>query len=194
MDWRIYHAFNVWASEHTGVAHATDVLMNVAIVALVVGAVALWFAARPGGSPRWKLGAASALASGALGYLVNQVIHAIHDRPRPYETHDVAWHPYASGTDASFPSDHSSAAFGIAWGVFLIDRTVGAIFLAVAAVMDVCRLTIGAHYPGDLLAGVGVGLFVAAVVVYLGRPLLAWLVRLVERLTDPLVRPLWRRG
>ena len=132
--------------------------------------------------------------SGALAFVLNQAIHALHDRARPYEAHTGVWHPYASGADASFPSDHTSAAFGIAWAVFLYDRAVGAVFLALAAFVGISRVVTGAHYPGDTLAGVGVGLVAALVVVRLGRPLLLLLVRLVERLTDPLVRPLWRRA
>jgi hypothetical protein len=30
--------------------------------------------------------------------------------------------------------------------------------------------------------------------VRLGRPVIAFLIRLVERATDPVLRPLWRRG
>ena len=193
MDYRLFHAVNDWTARHAGVGHAADVLMNIGVVALVVGAVALWFAARPGGSTRWKLAAGGALVSGAAAYAVNQAIHALHDRARPYEAHAGVWHPYAGGTDASFPSDHASAAFGIAWAVFLVDRAVGALFLAVATVVSVGRVVVGAHYPGDALAGAGVGLATAFVVVVLARRPLWALVRLVARLTDPVVRPLWER-
>lgn len=194
MDYRIFHAVNHWIAHHAGLGHAADVLMNVSLVLLVLGAIALWFAARPAGSTRWKLAAGGALVSGALAYALNQAIHAIHDRARPYEAHGGVWHPYASGTDASFPSDHASAAFGIAVAVFLYDRAVGAAFLALAVAVAVTRVVIGAHYPGDVLGGLVVGAVAAAVVVRLGRrPLLA-LVAAFERLTDPLVRPLWRRA
>ena len=161
MDWRIYHSINDWAADHTGLVHADDVLMTVAVVLLVLAAVALWVVARPDGSSKWTLAAGGALMSGALAFALNQAIHA---------------------------------AFGIAWAVFLYDRTVGAVFLAVATFVGISRVVTGAHYPGDALAGVAVGLVAALVVVRLGRPLLLLLVRLVERLTDPLVRPLWRRA
>jgi undecaprenyl-diphosphatase len=194
MDWRIYHSINDWAADNAGLVHADDVLMTVAVVLLVLAAAALWFVARPDSPSKWKLSAGGALMSGALAFVLNQVIHALHDRARPYEAHAGVWHPYASGADASFPSDHTSAAFGIAWAVFLYDRTVGAVFLALATFVGISRVVTGAHYPGDALAGVAVGLVAALVVVRLGRPLLLLLVRLVERLTDPLVRPLWRRA
>lgn len=193
MDYRIFHAVNHWTGRHAGLGHAADVLMNVSLVLLVAGAIGLWFAARPGGGTRWKLAAGAALVSGALAYALNQAIHAIHDRARPYEAHHGVWHPYASGADASFPSDHASAAFGIAVAVFLYDRAVGSVFLALAAVVAISRVVIGAHYPGDVLGGLVVGAAAAAIVVRFGRrPLLA-LVAFFERLTDPLVRPIWHR-
>jgi membrane-associated phospholipid phosphatase len=194
VDFRIYHHVNNWARDHAGFVGGLATLENALVVVIVVAALALWLAARPGGSSRWKLAAASALASGALGYLVNQVFHAVHDRARPYEAHAGVWHPDAASTDASFPSDHASAAFGIAWAVFLYDRAVGAVFLAIAVALSWLRVVIGFHYPGDVLAGAGVGLVCALVVVKLLRPLIAFLVRLVERATDPVVRPLWRRA
>lgn len=193
MDFRIYHHVNNWARAHGGFVHGLATLENALVVLIVLMAVALWFAARPGGSSKWKLAATAGLASGALAYVVNQVIHAIHDRARPYDAHAGVWHPYATSHDASFPSDHSSAAYGIAFGVLLVDRAAGAVFLVVATVLAWLRVVIGFHYPGDILAGVGVGLVCALVVVRLLRPFLLWCVRLVERATDPLLRPLWRR-
>jgi len=194
MDWSIYEAVNDWSQANGGAAHAVDVLMQALVVAIVVGAAACWFAARPGGGARWKLAAAGGLASGALAFLINQVIGALWDRPRPYEAHQGVWHPYAEGTDKSFPSDHASAAFGIAWAVFLVDRAVGSLFLAAAAVIGWSRVVVGAHYPSDVGAGVLVGLAAALLVVRLGRPLLGRLVALVARVTDPLLAPLWRRA
>ena len=193
MDWRIYHAVNSWSAAHTGVAHGVDVLMQVLVVGIVAAAVGCWFAARPGSGRRWKLAAAAGLGSGALAFALNQVVGAFWDRARPYVAHGGVWHPYAQGTDKSFPSDHASAAFGIAWGVFLVDRVVGSIFLAAAAVISWSRVVVGAHYPSDVGAGVLMGLAAALLLVRLGRPLLAWLVELASRITDPLVRPLWRR-
>lgn len=193
MDFRLYHDVNVWARHHAGLVHALSVLENALVVLIVLMAVALWFAARPGGSRKWKLAAAAGLASGALGYAVNQVIHAFYDRARPYDAHAGVWHPYANSHDASFPSDHSSAAYGIAFGVLLVDAAAGAVFLVVATVLAWLRVLIGFHYPGDIGAGLLVGLACALVAVRLLRPLLLRCVQLVERATDPLLRPLWRR-
>jgi len=192
VDFSIYEAVNDWAPRHAGVVHALDVLETALVVAIAAAAVLAWLAARPGGPRRWKLASASALASGALGYALDQLVHAGWDRARPYDSHAGIWHPFAHSHDASFPSDHASAAFGIAWAVFLYDRAVGAAFLAVAFVLSWLRVVLGFHYPADVGAGALVGLVAALLVVRAGRPAIAFLVARVERLTDPLAGVLHR--
>jgi membrane-associated phospholipid phosphatase len=51
---------------------------------------------------------------------------------------------------------------------------------------------IGEHYPGDVLVSTVVALVAAFVVVRLGRPVIAFIVRTVERVTDPLLALVWR--
>jgi len=93
---------------------------------------------------------------------------------------------------SALPSDHASAAFGIAFAVFLFNRVVGAIFLAAAFIIGAGRVFIGAHYPADVLAGCLVGLGSALLLVQGAGPPIKRLVRLVERATDPLLAPIWR--
>jgi membrane-associated phospholipid phosphatase len=78
--------------------------------------------------------------------------------------------------------------------VLAFDPLAGALFLVAAVLIAVGRVLIGAHYPGDVGASLLVAAGSAVVVVRFGRPVIAFLVRLVERATDPLLRPLWRRG
>jgi undecaprenyl-diphosphatase len=194
VDWRTYHAINRFVTRHDWLGHGFSVLETWSVPLIAAATVVLWLLARPGGSRKWKLASASALGSAALALLANRVIAAIWDRPRPYETHPAV-HVWGSRShDPSFPSDHSSAAFAIAFAVFFFDRLVGSIFLAAAVLVGAGRVIVGAHYPLDVLAGVLVGLGSALVVVRLARPVILALVRLVERLTDPLVRRLAPRA
>jgi undecaprenyl-diphosphatase len=192
MDYRLYHAINDFSAEHRWFAHLFAGFESVAPVVFGVAAFGLWLLARPGSGNRWKLASASALAAGGLGLVVNRVIAAFWDRPRPYESHPAVHVWGGRSHDPSFPSDHASAAFGIAFAVFFFDRVAGAVFLVAATLIGVGRVFVGAHYPADVLAGVGVGLACALLVVRLARPFLALCVRLVERVTDPLVAPAWR--
>ena len=159
---------------------------------MVVITVGLWLLARPGGSEKWKLAAVSALGSAALALGINRLISsAIWDRERPYLTHHIA-HPWINSHDPSFPSDHTTVSYAIAFAVVAFDPIAGAIFLVVATTIAVGRLFIGAHYPSDVLAGLVIGLLAAGVVVRLLPRFVSWVVSQVERVSDPLVRPLWR--
>jgi membrane-associated phospholipid phosphatase len=95
-------------------------------------------------------------------------------------------------TDPSFPSDHATGAFAIAVAVLLISWRVGLGFLLFAAAIAVSRVIVGVHYPSDVLAGAAIGSACAIVVVLgLRRPALA-LTKLLSRLTDPVLAPIWR--
>jgi membrane-associated phospholipid phosphatase len=192
MDYRTYHSVNTFFASHAWLAHVFSGLETVLPVLLGLAAFALWLFDRPTGGHKWKLASASALAAGALGLIVNRIVAAVWDRPRPYETHPAAHVWGGRSHDPSFPSDHASAAFGIAVAVFLFDRIVGSFFLAAAVLISAGRVFVGAHYPADVLAGCAIGTGCAFLVVRLARPFLSACVRLVERLTDPLVAPAWR--
>jgi undecaprenyl-diphosphatase len=186
LDWRLEHRIYDVSLQHHWVGSLFHGIEAASIPVMVVLTGLLWFLARPGGDRKWKLACASGYAAAALAFLVNFVIHHVHDRARPYEAHAIR-HPWSTSTDASFPSDHTSLSFAIAFAVLMFDSVAGVLFLVVAAIIGVGRLFIGAHYPGDVLAGVLVGLVSAFVVVRLLRPFVSRVVRGVERATDPLV-------
>ncbi len=192
MDYRVYHSINLFVYQHAWLGRGLSLLETWAVPVIAIATFALWLLARPGGSRRWKLASACALASAALALLINQLIGKLWHRERPFASHPSA-HVWGSRShDPSFPSDHASAAFGIAFAIFLFDRVAGGIFLAAAFVIGAGRVFIGAHYPADVLAGCLVGLGSALLVVRVARPVMDWLVGLVERATDPLLAPLWR--
>jgi undecaprenyl-diphosphatase len=167
-----------------------------ALSPLMVGfaVIGLWFASRPGGPGRGKLACASALLSAGVALMANQAISALWFRERPTDAHpgEALLHFVSPSADPSFPSDHAGAAFAIAFAVLFVSRRAGWWFLGAAALVGLSRVLVGLHYPGDVLAGAAVG-FTAAWLVhrFARRPLLS-LIGQVSRLTDPLVRPLWR--
>jgi undecaprenyl-diphosphatase len=192
VDWNVYKAIYDVSLQHHSIGTAFSDIEKVSIPFMVIVTVGLWLLARPGGSEKWKLAAVSALGSAALALGINRLISSeIWDRKRPYLTHSIA-HPWINSHDASFPSDHASASFAIAFAVFAFDRVVGGIFLFFALVISGGRLFIGAHYPSDVGAGLLIGLAAALVVTRLARPAVVFLVRHVQRLTDPVLAPIWR--
>jgi undecaprenyl-diphosphatase len=186
VDWRLYKDVYDVSLHHHWVGSLFNGIEKASIPVMVVATVALWLFARPGGDRKWKRAAAFGLGSASLALAVDTVIHAMHDRARPYEAHSIS-HPWAASTDASFPSDHASASLAIAFAILAVDATAGAAFLVAAVLIAVGRVFVGAHYPGDVLASLVVALVSAFVVVRLLRPLVERLVRLFERLTDPVL-------
>jgi len=193
VDWRLYKDIYDVSLHHHWLGSLFSDVEQASIPFMVVATAALWLLARPGGDRKWKLASGSAFTAAALALVVNLVIHAIWDRPRPYESHSIA-HPWSSSTDASFPSDHASASLAIAFTLLVFDLPIGVVFLVAAGLIAVGRVFIGAHYPGDVGASILVALGASALVVRFARPLVSFLVRLVERATDPVLRPFWRRA
>ena len=192
LDYRIFHAVDEFARDYKWLAHATYVFETIGVVLYAAAVVVLWLATEPGEERRWKIAALSGAASAGLALLINQAIAQIWHRPRPYESHPQVYH-LTKSHDPSFPSDHASAAFGIAFGIYFVDRRLGKFFLAVAALIGFGRLLVGAHYLTDVLASVVVAAIAAGVIVRFGMPLLVRAVLLLERITDPLVTPFHRR-
>jgi membrane-associated phospholipid phosphatase len=67
----------------------------------------------------------------------------------------------------------------VAIGIVLINRRVGVVACVAALVMAIARVYAGAHYPGDVLAGLLLGGAVAAVGFLVIVPLISRLVALI---------------
>ena len=194
MDWTLFHYLNDLLVGHPFLADELEDFSLWSVPALAVATLGLWLLGRPGAPSRWKLATASALAAAGVALLINQVIGHVWFRERPSTAHPSEAHLFfvAPSGDPSFPSDHAAAAFAIAFAVLFVSRRAGLGFLVAAAAIGVDRILIGLHYPGDIAAGLLVGLGAAALIhMFCQRPLRK-AVALVSDVTDPLVRPLWR--
>lgn len=139
----------------------TEVAVGVAVMAAVVG----WGRAR-----RLVIAHGAAVA---VGVLVNVVVKAVVDRPRPAG---------ATGATAltSYPSGHVIqavivAVFATAWVGVLLRRRVVTALVGVASgglalACAVARVTEAAHWPSDAVGGLLLGGTVASVAVLAARP------------------------
>lgn len=193
MDARLYLSVNHFVAAHAEIGRIAAAMEKWAVPLFAFATVALWLFDRPGGTRKWKLASASALASAGLALLVAQVVTKVWARPRPFVAHPTAHVWGARSTDPSFPSDHASTSLAIAFTILMFDRLVGSIFVAAAVLVSFGRVVVGAHYPLDVVGGALVALGSALLVVRLARPGILSLVRIVERVTDPIVAPFWRR-
>lgn len=192
VDYTIDHAINVFVRAHPLLGSVLTGFASWGVTLFGVAAFALWLLDRPRAPGVYRRACAAGLAAGALGLLVNQVISHGWHRARPYEAHPHGVIPLISAShDPSFPSDHATAAFAIAFGILFVAFRVGLVFLAWALLIALSRVLVGVHYPTDVLASLGVGVLAGFVCArLLMAPVLEPLVRLVGRLTDPILEPI----
>lgn len=88
----------------------------------------------------------------ALAFLLGQILnHASHEQ-RPFQSHAVH-QLIAHSPGVSMPSDHATAAFAVAFGVWtFLSRRAGIALTGLAVLIGVARVWCGVHYPGDILA------------------------------------------
>jgi undecaprenyl-diphosphatase len=164
------------------------------MVTVLIVLVALTFLI-PWGSRRTerRKGAVLSTASAGLALLINQPIAHLVDRTRPFLAHPAHAHLLISQShDPSFPSDHATGAFALAFGIWIYDRTIGAFILVLAAIVGFARVYVGTHYPGDVLGGALIGIAVAAGLYLIGptRRLLEAVARIAGDLWDRVLRRL----
>ena len=164
-----------------------------AVPLFVVATFSLWILDRPGRANRWKVACLSGLVSAGLGLAVGQLISHVWIRERPFDAHPLQTVLLVPGSsEPSFPSDHATAAFAVAFSVLLVGRRLGVVFVLAAVTIAMSRIFVGVHYPGDVAAGALIGLLSSLVVWRVGRGRWNPIVDAVSRLTDPVVEPLWR--
>ena len=153
MDTALLHAVNGLAFHHDGLEDPVT-LYEFASLLLFLALVVVLVAS---GVVRGRAGVAAGLGA-VLALACGQVVSRLVDRPRPFVADPHRVHLFARHVaDPSFPSDHATAAFAIATAVLLRNRRVGAVVLALAALLAVGRVAIGVHYPSDVLAGAALG-------------------------------------
>jgi membrane-associated phospholipid phosphatase/MFS family permease len=95
----------------------------------------------------------------ALGLL--QALYAVYDRPRPSEVFEPAEVELAYGRDwaaiESFPSGHMAVITALAASAWLALPRLRSLLVGYVALNAVTRVVFGAHFPLDVIAGIGLG-------------------------------------
>ena len=183
MDYTLFSEINGLA----GRSHLLDVVMiGVAKYSPSIYALALallWLTWKPKNQRAAFLAGISALVALGLGQIVG---HAF-PRDRPYLAHRVSL-LITHSPDTSFPSDHTTLAFAVAFVVWHFNRRAGALMMIFGVVLAVARVFVGAHYPGDVIGGAVLGAVTSLVLLCLSE--IARVRRALDRLFELLGR--WR--
>jgi membrane-associated phospholipid phosphatase len=131
------------------------------IIAFAALLLLAWWQARRRAEPAAMAAALWAPLATLLAVAVNQPIVHLVAEPRPYTALPGILVLAHQSNDPSCPSDHAVMAGAVAAGLFLVDRRLGGVAAIAAALLAVSRVYTAAHYPADVLVGLGLGIGVA---------------------------------
>lgn len=85
-----------------------------------------------------------------------QSIYYFYHRPRPFQALSGV-HQLLTETAYSFPSGHATFFFALSTAIYLYNRRLGLVFLALSLTMGLARVVSGVHYPFDIMGGAILG-------------------------------------
>ena len=134
------------------------------IFLLVLSIAVTWFVRTERATLRFR--AISCGMAVAAGLLLNQGILLFVSRVRPYDlglTHTIV----EKSTDPSFPSDHATVVFAIAFVLIFLRDRFAVPYLILAVFVALARVFIGVHFIGDVVGGVFTAFIASALVHFL---------------------------
>lgn len=166
----IHQAGGAWYRPYfaplTFIGDSSYSLVPSGVVALVL--LALWkmgkLTNRAGQA--WLAGSSYVFVVVATSGIAVNLLKALFGRTRPRLLHSegiYGWLPFRfeGGFDA-FPSGHTTTAFALAGALALLFPRWRWLLLATAGLVGASRVVMGSHYPADVLAGLVLGLWFAA--------------------------------
>ncbi|ALI01084.1 undecaprenyl-diphosphate phosphatase [Pseudomonas sp. FW306-02-F02-AA] len=146
------------------------------------------------GARRQRAVALTATLSIVFALGCNLLISSLWFHPRPFML-GLGQNFLAHAAESSFPSDHATVMFALAFGLILASlRKLGLLVLLLGALVGWARVYLGVHFPFDIAGSFLVSLISAWLVKQvldwrqLGEPLLDVVERLYQRIFPALAR------
>ena len=139
------------------------------IYALPIVLLLLWFFVK-----KQQRALAFATAGMILSWFVitKEIVPNIWFRARPDLALIGAKELFFHRPDYSFPSDHATALFALTFGLYFFGYKKAANwFLVFSIIICLARVTLGIHFPLDILGGIVSALIGASIVKYFEKPL-----------------------
>ena len=137
----------------------------------------------------------AATVSGLVGLLINQLIGLVWYHPRPFEA-GIGQTLIPHVQDSSFPSDHLTLIWAIAFSLLLHERPrpAGWAFALLGVPVAWARIYLGVHFPLDILGAALVALSSVWLILRQEHRLIAPLMRLLLPPYRTIFAGLIRRG
>lgn len=166
---------------------AADLLIYLIPVSLLVG----WLR----GSEATRKLMLEAVVTGIVGLSISMLFGMLWQHPRPFAI-GLGTNFLAHSPDSSFPSDHLTLQWSVAFSFLLHKRlrTLGLVYSLLGLPMAWARMYLGVHYPFDM-AGAAAVAAVSAIICHRCAPwFMAPLFRCASAIYSFLFAPLIRRG
>lgn len=115
----------------------------------------------PAALGEWRLGVAILIAN-ALSHVPVQILKRLVARPRPSDVWGRPLSLVPLPDPFSFPSGHAAAITAVTATATIAHPSLAPVTIPLAALVGYSRVALRVHHPGDVLAGVAIGLAGAA--------------------------------
>ena len=99
-----------------------------------------------------------------LGLFISYIISLFYFHNRPFMD-NLGIMLISHKAETSFPSDHTTFLFSIAFSFLLFKVKFWKWFLSLALLGGISRIYVGVHYPYDILGGIFIG-FISAFIIF----------------------------
>ena len=121
-----------------------------------------------------------------ISLTINQIIALFYTHNRPF-VDNIGVSLISHSIDSSFPSDHTTFLFAIAFSYLWFKLNRYYIWIILAFIGSIARVYVGVHYPFDIIGGIFVG-FIASFVIFLLKGRLNFVNEIIFKIEKKLLK------